>query len=109
MRRAIFVALGVGAIVTSAAAIGFNGSPESTAAAAPTSMVEMRRTESTARDAQRARIELRYEAERAQCEPLKGVQHDRCLIDAHVHHGRALLEAAAPYQARGSGARRGSA
>jgi hypothetical protein len=104
MRRANFVALGIGAIVTSAAAIGFNstGSSEFAAAAtAPTSMVEMLRTEASARSAQRARIEERYQAERAQCEALNGVRHDRCLINAHVHRGRALLEAAAPYQSRG--------
>ena len=102
MRRAMFIALGIGAIVTSAAAIGFNsaGSPQSASAAAPTSKIEMRRAEAAARDAQRARIDQRYEAERAQCESVSGVRHDRCLINAHVHRGRALLEAAAPYQTR---------
>jgi hypothetical protein len=105
MRRATFVALGIGAIVTSAAAIGItaSGTPE---AATPTelgahpSVTEKRHAELSARDAQRARIEGRYESERAQCEALSGARHDRCLIEAHAHRGRALLEAAAPYQAR---------
>ena len=103
MRRATLVALGIGTIVTSAAAIGFTATamPETgTAAQGPLSFTEMKRAEASARDAQRALIEQRYQAERAQCEALSGSRHDRCLISAHAHHGRALLEAAAPYQTR---------
>lgn len=103
MRRAILVALGIGTIVTSAAAIGITATamPESVSTLqGPLSAVEMKRSEASARDAQRARIEQRYQAERAQCESLGGLRHDRCLITAHAHHGHALLEAAAPYQVR---------
>ena len=42
-------------------------------------------------------------AERARCEALGGFNKDRCLIAAHAARGRALLEAAAPYQDRSSG------
>jgi hypothetical protein len=106
MRRAIFVALGIGAIVTSAAAIGFTaaGMPEpatSPATDSHPSLTQMRQSELSARDAQRAKIEDRYQAERARCEALRGIGHDRCIIAAHAHRGRALLEAAAPYQRRG--------
>jgi hyperosmotically inducible protein len=59
-----------------------------------------RRTEHAARDAQRARIDARYEIDRARCEALKGMRKDKCLIDAHATKGRALLEAAAPYSLR---------
>jgi len=103
MRRAILVALGIGTIVTSAAAIGITATamPESvTVLQGPVSFVEMKRAEASARVAQRARIEQRYEAERASCEAVSGLRHDRCLITAHAHRGHALLEAAAPYQAR---------
>ena len=103
MRRAIFVTLG--AIVTSAAAIGFtaSGMPESVPASGDShpSITQMRQAELSARDAQRTLIEERYQAERAQCDALGGTRRDRCLIAAHAHRGRALLEAAAPYQTRG--------
>jgi hypothetical protein len=59
-----------------------------------------RRTEHAARDAQRARIDARYEVDRAKCDPLKGYRKDSCLIQAHAAKGRALLEAAAPYSLR---------
>ena len=103
MRRATLVALGIGTIVTSAAAIGVTATsmPETaTAWQGPLSFTDMKRAEASARDAQRATIEQRYQAERARCEALSGLRHDRCLISAHAHRGGALLEAAAPYQAR---------
>ena len=59
-----------------------------------------RRTERAARDAQRARIDARYEVERARCDTLKGFSKDKCLIKVHATKGRALLEAAAPYELR---------
>jgi hypothetical protein len=59
-----------------------------------------RRTPAAARDAQRARIELRHQAALARCVPLKGRDHDQCLIAAHVVLGRALLESQAPYLLR---------
>jgi hypothetical protein len=58
------------------------------------------RTERAARDAQRARIDARYEVDRARCDALKGFRRDKCLISAHAVKGRALLEAAAPYEVR---------
>jgi hypothetical protein len=146
MRRAILVALGTGAVITSAAAIGVGAAlsptPEtmtreaydaglrrlqvlherSQARCASLDGIEgtvclaqaraddriraanleneFRRTERTARDAQRARIDARYEVERARCEPLRGLRKDRCLITAHAAKGRSLLEASAPYQVR---------
>ena len=57
-----------------------------------------RRTRESARNAQRARIEARYQLERAACGALGGIKRDRCLISAHATRGRALLEAAAPYE-----------
>jgi len=101
MRRAICIALGIGAIVSSAAAIGIGASttePVATPSDPNPTATEMRRSELSARDAQRSRIEARYQAERAQCDALGGVRRDRCLIAAHAHRGRALLEAAGPYQ-----------
>jgi hypothetical protein len=103
MRRSILVALGIGFIVTSAAAIGITATAMPQAIVGPQgslTFTQMKRFESSARDAQRARIDQRYEAERARCEPLRGLAHDRCLISAHAHRGHALIEAAAPYQVR---------
>lgn len=57
-----------------------------------------RGSEQSARAMQRARIELRYQAERARCAPLGGAQRDQCLIAAHALKGRALLDSASPYQ-----------
>ncbi|HXS51675.1 MAG TPA: hypothetical protein VN782_04015 [Usitatibacter sp.] len=59
-----------------------------------------RHTPDAARDAQRARIELRHQAALARCVPLRGYDHDQCLIAAHVVLGRALLESQAPYTLR---------
>ena len=146
MRRAILVALGTGAVITSAAAIGVGAalSPydesmtrdqydaaqqrqkaqHARAQARCESLdgmegvlclaqlraddrvrsadleVAFRRTEAAARDAQRARIDGRYELDRAGCESVRGVRKDKCLIAAHAAKGRALLEAAAPYGLR---------
>jgi len=57
-----------------------------------------RRTAEAARGAQRARIEARYLVERARCANLAGAKKDQCYIDAHAARGRALMEAAAPYE-----------
>jgi hypothetical protein len=104
MRRAILVALGIGTIITSAAALGIGVAlaPETHSAARqePAGVVAMQRARDSARTAQRARIEERYLAERAACAPLGGLKRDRCLIAAHATRGRALLEAAAPYETR---------
>ena len=57
-----------------------------------------RGSEQSIRAMQRARIELRYQTERARCAPLAGPQRDQCVIAAHALKGRALLDSASPYQ-----------
>lgn len=145
MRRAILVALGTGAVITSAAAIGIGAAGSDTQAmsraryesallgieaaradlstrcepmtgadreiclteAAAHEMVQVaeiesayRRTEQSARALQRARIEARYQVDRARCAAQSGLKRDRCLIRAHATKGRAMLDAAAPYEVR---------
>lgn len=145
MRRAIFVALSTGAVITSAAAIGIGAAdtaPQSisdaqyrsalagveaasagltarcgpltgsdreiclTEAAAREMVLvaeleaRYRGTEISARALQRARIDARYQVDRARCGTQSGIKRDRCLIRAHAIKGRALLEAAAPYEVR---------
>jgi hypothetical protein len=147
MKRAIFVALGTGAIITSAAAIGIGTAVTSTAPgtlskseyeaalaaielaradilaacdalpgaardicraeASADEMVRVadieesfRRTHQAAREAQRARIDARYQVARTKCQVVNGVKRDQCLINAHAGRGLALLEAQAPYEIR---------
>jgi hypothetical protein len=142
MRRAIFVALSTGAVITSAAALSIgaagNGDTSLSRAeyeralravearradlgarcetltgsdreiclteVASREMVQVaeieahyRRSESSARALQRARIDARHQVDRARCGAQSGIRRDRCLILAHATKGRALLEAAAPY------------
>lgn len=59
-----------------------------------------RRSPQAQRGAQRARIDARYLVQRARCGAFNGVRRDRCLVQAHANKGRALLEAAAPYELR---------
>jgi Spy/CpxP family protein refolding chaperone len=59
-----------------------------------------RRDRESTRAAQRARIEARYQVDRASCAALSGFKRDRCQIAAHAARGRALLEVAAPYEVR---------
>ena len=96
MKRAIFVALGTGAVITSAAA--FTSSIGSEPQPAARGEYEVAMQHQNAREAQRARIEARYQAERARCDALTGFKRDKCLIQAHAARGRAMLEAAAPYE-----------
>jgi hypothetical protein len=145
MNRASLVALGTGAIITSAAAIGI-GSVHEPASAAMTrseyaeALVRIeqafpreterctalavaerepcraqalaheivlaadleeryRRTQEATRNAQRARIEARYQVARGRCAVLRGFQRDQCYIEAHAARGRALLESQDPYAA----------
>jgi hypothetical protein len=145
MRRAIAVALGTGAFISSAAALSLSGTENSNkdvdrteyeislqriAALKPVALTrcdvlaaaekelcrteaearemvrtaeveqQFRRTETSARALQRARIDARYQVERARCGTLAGAKRDRCLIRAHAARGRALLEAASPYEVR---------
>jgi hypothetical protein len=59
-----------------------------------------RQSHGSARGAQRARIEARYQVDRAKCATLGGLKRDQCFISAHAARGRAMLEAAAPYETR---------
>ncbi len=143
MKRAILVALGTGALISSVAAIGIaiagydtpaglnregydaavstaraerNGRlaacdalraseretcrlvADSVSAARSTQIEEaFHRTRSTARASQRARIDARYQVQRAECQSLGGFKRDKCLVSAHAERGRSLLEVAAPY------------
>lgn len=95
--RAIVVALGTGAFITSAAALSIGGN---TAPAFENTSSEAYRTGLSARTLQRARIDARYQEDRARCQALSGATRERCLIRAHATRGRALLQAAAPYEVR---------
>ena len=100
MRRAIFVALGTGAVITSAAAIGIGASStESASQPAAQGVYQVAMQHQSARESQRARIEARYQSDRARCDSLSGFKRDKCLIRAHATKGRAMLEVAAPYEA----------
>ena len=59
-----------------------------------------RRTENSARALQRVRIDARYQMDRARCGAQSGIKRDRCLVRAHATKGRAMLDAAAPYEVR---------
>ena len=96
MQRAILVALGIGTIITSAAALSIGTSAQPPAPAAQ-SEYEQARTAWTAREERRALVESRYLVVRARCDALGGAKRDRCLIDAHAYKGRALMEIQAPY------------
>ena len=143
MRRAILVALGTGAIITSAAAFSVGGNTEpgfemtqrqyearlqaieaaraahdarcDAAAGAERELCRIeaaaeesvaiadteamfRRTQQSARAAQRARIDARYQMERAKCGALGGLKRDKCLVKVSAVRGRSLLDAAAPYE-----------
>jgi hypothetical protein len=144
MRRAVVVALGTGAIITSAAAFSIGGAETSapltfegyvsalrTIDAAHDARIArcdlatgferefcrietdseqsvrradaeaaFRRTQHSARAAQRAHIEARYQVERAKCAALGGYKRDKCLVQVHATRGRSMLAAAAPYGAR---------
>ena len=96
MQRAILVALGTGAIITSAAALSIGTSAQPPASSAQ-SEFEQARSAWAARAERRALVESRYLAVRAQCDALGGAKRDRCVIEAHAYKGRALMEIQAPY------------
>ena len=97
MKRAILVALGTGAIITSAAALRI-GTPSLPASLAdPHDELGRARLQAAAREAHRENVEARYLAARAQCETLGGAKRDHCFIKAHALRGRALLEEHLPY------------
>ena len=98
MRRAILVALGTGAFITSAAAITGVGRGAAPAAEPARTELERSRIAQEARAGQRALVETRYLDDRGRCEALGGAKRDACFIDAHAVRGRALLEIQAPYE-----------
>ncbi len=98
MRRAVLITLGIGTIIASAAALGIGVAQPPQGHSSD--LAGGFRTLESARNAHRARIEARYTFERAACAGLGGIKRDRCLISAHANRGRALLEAAAPYETR---------
>ncbi|HEX4762712.1 MAG TPA: hypothetical protein VFU92_00175 [Usitatibacter sp.] len=145
MNRAILVALGTGAIISSAAAFTAGGVGDEGPAitqqqygarlraiasergahearcdgvagferelcrieAAANESVHMaeaeaafRRTQQSARAALRARIDARYQMDRAKCGALGGFKRDKCLVQVHATRGRAMLAAAQPYEVR---------
>ena len=146
MKRAILVALGTGALISSAAAIGigmtgaassarltradYHHGVETAREVRNAALVrcealrpaerdtcrveadaeaavrvadldaEFHRTQETARNAQKVRIDSRYQVRRAQCQALGGYKRDKCLVSAHAERGRALLDVAAPYAVR---------
>ena len=95
VKRAIWIALATGTMISGTAAIGVDA--RSSSAAAPPSHVQRATTLEVARRTQREVIDARYQAERAKCDSLGGLRRDTCFIDAHARRGRAMLEAAAPY------------
>lgn len=107
MNRAIVVALAIGAVISSAAALRSGAAPAPvTQVLGPSEYraaildVEIARARQATRLAQRERIEARYLVDRAKCSQVGGIQRDRCLIASHAAKGRDLLEAAAPYEIR---------
>ena len=100
MKRAIFIALGTGVAISSAAALDIGGARQPATPAAHHDQVQVSRTRETAREEQRGRIQARYLAERESCEQLRGYAREKCVVKAHANKGRALLEAAAPYETR---------
>jgi hypothetical protein len=100
MKRAILIALGIGVMVTSAAALDIAGTLPAPAAAVHDEQVHAARTLQEARARQRAAIDARHAADRQRCASLAGYRRDKCLVQAHAARGRAMLEAAAPYEDR---------
>ena len=98
MKRAVWIAIATGTMISGAAAIGVDA--QSTAAPYALAHFERAAALQNARQAQRSAIEARYGIERAGCEALGGAVRDRCFIDAHARMGRSMLEAAAPYATR---------
>jgi hypothetical protein len=100
MKRAVWVALALGTMISGGAAIGVDTAraplPQARSHAQRAAVME------AARNAQRAMIEARYQEDRARCDALAGSRKDSCLVDAHARKGRAMLEAAAPYSDRNS-------
>ena len=95
-KRVVWIALGMGTVISGAAAIGVE--TQSAPVAVALSHSQRAVVVETARRKQRDTIESRYQSQRVRCDALGGVRRDNCLIDAHARKGLAMLEAAAPYQ-----------
>lgn len=101
MKRAVLIALATGLVIGSAAALDIAGAREAPLAfEGQDEAVYAARAREAARAGQRARIHERYAAEREACAALGGLPRDKCLVKAHANRGRAMLEAAAPYEIR---------
>lgn len=100
MKRAIFVALGTVVVITSAAALDIGAASVAPPSAGMHAAVHASRARDAARREQRIRIQARYAAARARCTALAGKSREKCIVEAHAARGRAMLEAAAPYQVR---------
>ena len=100
MNRAILVALGTGAVITSAAALSVGGASSPAPVSGSHNEIERSRIQAAAREAQREQIDARYRPVRAQCDSLGGFKRDNCLVSAHAFKGRLLLEMHAPYERR---------
>ncbi|HUQ28502.1 MAG TPA: hypothetical protein VM051_07905 [Usitatibacter sp.] len=98
MKRAFWIALATGTMISGAAAIGVE--VPSAPATNASSHAQRAALLVTARQAQRDVIDARYQSDRARCDALGGLRRDNCLIDAHARKGRAMLDAAAPYTER---------
>jgi hypothetical protein len=102
MKRAIIVALGTGLVISSAAALGIAGagSGQPAGSVAKGDVIQATRTREAARAEQRELINSRFVAQREQCSTLSGYNREKCVVKAHASKGRAMLEAAAPYEVR---------
>ena len=101
MKRAVFVALATGVVISSAAfALDIAGASDPAAPLARNDPVNVARARESARQDQRGRIHARYAVEKESCAQLRGYQREKCVVKAHANRGRALLEAAAPYGTR---------
>lgn len=102
MKRAVFIALGAGLVLTSAAALDSAGTISEPGALGPhDATIHVAQARAAARAAQREAVDARHRADRERCASLGGRQRDACLIRSHAARGRALLEIAAPYADRG--------
>ena len=97
MKRAILVALGTGAVITSAAAISVGTAALPAAPDSSNNEYERARVHAAAREYQREQVEIRYRAAREKCDTLGGLKRDNCLVAAHAFKGRALLQMQDPY------------
>ena len=98
-KRAILVALGTLLVISSATALDI-GARGTTPLASADDVVQAARARDAARSEQRERIQARFAAEREQCARLRGFQREKCVVKAQANRGRALLDAAAPYEVR---------